>query len=165
LGKIVGLAAEPFADWKWVSSEKPANFKFKVPLNAYEVVDNQGDSTLYIMRVPREDGSMYVGNLTENKANYIYYANVVEAKSTQILVINDKAKFEWISPSQKENYAAEGYSQVQGGWEADGMPIYIARAKNGNQYSIGQISGNVCSVAAGRRVVAMEEYEILVWKR
>lgn len=165
VGKIVGLVAEPFADWKWVSSEKPANFKFKIPLNAYEVVDNQTDSALYVMRVPREDGSMYIGNLTENRATYLYNTNVVEAKNTQILVINNKSKFEWISPSQKESYAAEGYSQVQGGWEADGMPIYIARAKNGNQYSIGQVLGNVCNVAAGKQVLAVEEYEILVWKK
>lgn len=165
VGKITGLVAEPFADWKWVSSEKPANFKFKIPLNAYEVTDNQADTVLYVMRVPREDGSMYVGNLTESRATYLYNANVVEAKSTQILVINDKAKFEWIAPSQKESYAIEGYSQVQGGWEADGMPIYIARAKNGNQYSIGQLVGNVCSVAAGKKVLAVEEYEILVWKK
>lgn len=165
LGKIVGLAAEPFADWKWVVAERPGNFKFKIPLRAYQVADTQSDTLLYVMRVLREDGSAYIGNLSENIATYNYNLNVVEARFTQVLVINNSAKFEWIGAAQKESYFSEGYSLVQGGWESDGLPIYIARAKYAGKYRIGQIIGNMCKIAVGKTVVSVEDYEILVYKK
>jgi hypothetical protein len=163
VGKIVGLGAEPFADWKWVTTERPANFKFKIPIRAYEIANT--DTIFYVMRVQREDGSMYLGNLSENLANYAYMDIAVETRFAQLLVIDNKSKFEWVAAGKKDSYFAENYALVQGGWETDGKPLYIARAKVAGKYKVGQIVGNVCKIATGKTIANIQEYEVLMYKK
>lgn len=164
VGKITGLAAEPFGDWKWINTEKPGNFKFKIPLTAYPIDDSQADSVQYFMRVQREDGSMYIGSLSESKGTYGYEKSVLEARIAQVLTIHNKSKFVWVENTQKAKYLADGYKLVQGGWEADGMPMYIARAKKDDNYYAGQAGTNACKIVVRNRVVMSEEYEVLMWK-
>jgi archaellum component FlaF (FlaF/FlaG flagellin family) len=165
LGKITGLESDTKAVWKWVDSEKPANFKFRIPAYAHRVMNSNADTTLYIMRVLREDGSAYIGNLSDNIATYCYNSIVVEAKMAQVLTIEHTSNFEWMSVAHKESFFANGYSLVQGGWEADGLPIYIARANYLGKYRIGQILGNKCKIAIGKNIVSVQDYELLVHKK
>ncbi len=166
VGKITGLAAEPFADWKWVKTEKPANFKFKIPLNSFHLTEGQsGDSLQYIMRVHRTDGSMYLGNMTENRATYIYDKNIIEARNVQTLVISDKDKFEWVEATKKDEYFKEGYKTVQGGWETDGKPFVIVRAKYDGKYYIGQLSGTTCTIIVKQKPITIPNYELLLYKQ
>ncbi len=165
VGKITGLAAEPFADWKWVKTEKPANFKFKIPLNAFELAEQQTDTLQYLMRVHREDGSMYLGYLTENQGNYAYEKILVDARSAEILVIADEDKFEWVEASKKDEYLVEGYKTMQGGWDADGKPFTIVRAKYDGKYHVGQLNGTTCTIVVKQRLITMTTYELLLYKQ
>ncbi|KAJ2931235.1 hypothetical protein H1R20_g5882, partial [Candolleomyces eurysporus] len=105
------------------------------------VVGQEHSWTLYIGR------AFHKGSITPGKASDVFkkgavigYAHDEVHKDTYEILLGDMNGLKWVDTSGKLNVHALGKTPVDGGVDADGTPLYVARAQHKGVYHPGKCS-------------------------
>lgn len=119
-------------------------------------------SVLYVARA-YHGGSLVPGKLSPlYKTVYISYGGKEHEKTGYEVLTCEDPGLSWVS-------ACGGSlppGAVKGGWEEDGAPLYVARARVGRVQSVGKLNPRdhtFCHVSYGGKEHIMREYEVLVY--
>jgi len=135
-----------------------------VPHNAFPGGQDKSGEILYIGRAMHE-GSKIPGKLHPSHGVLYVAWGGREHKKTHYEVLVQKGDYLiWIIKTEASDMATMG--AIQGGYEADGSPLYIGRAQIDGKWTVGKVSPkyNVCYVPHGGKEHEEIQYEVLCAK-
>jgi hypothetical protein len=136
----------------------------KIPRSAIEAGRDKDNNPIYIARAYYED-SLQIGKASPvfKEGSAIGYAGrVIELNKFEIL-IGDPQAIRWVSYSYQLDLERLGATPVQGGKEANGTPIYIARVKYNDGVHTAKVGEHLpgAHLAFGGSEVIVDDYEVL----
>jgi Protein of unknown function (DUF3421) len=128
------------------------------PAYAFRGGNEADGSPLYIARIQHE-GGVHIGKARQNAAEAFIPYGGAELIVDRYDVYVGKGK--WVSGTNGKSPKGA----VMGGYEADGSPLYIARAYIGGGWHIGKARRNATEafIPYGGREEIVSDFQILVW--
>ncbi|KAF8482951.1 hypothetical protein DFH94DRAFT_843948 [Russula ochroleuca] len=150
----------PRAPTTWVLVEG----REKIPPSAIEAGRDKDNHPIYIARAYFED-SLQIGKASQvfkEGAAIGYGGRVVELNKFEVL-IGDPKGIRWVSYSYQLDLQRLGATPVEGGKEANGTPLYIARVKYSGGVHTAKVGTHLpaAQLAFSGTEVSVEDYEVL----
>jgi len=136
----------------------------KIPRSALEAGKDKDGNSIYIARAFFEGGTQ-IGKASRGfKAGAAigYAGSVVELNKFEVL-IGDSRGIQWVRFSSQLSIQRLGATPVEGGREADGKPLYVARVEYEHGWHTAKVGEHLpaAQLAFGGREVTITEYEVL----
>ncbi|KAH9961258.1 hypothetical protein BC827DRAFT_334920 [Russula dissimulans] len=146
----------------WIHVERRED----IPPQALEVGRDRDGNPIYVARVSYQ-GSLQVGKAArvfKQGAVIPYAGQAVEFSAFEVLVADPRA-IRWVRYSYQLNVQQVGARPVEGGREADGAPLYIARVEYEGGVHTAKVGEHLpgANVAFHGGEVQVEDYEVLVY--
>jgi hypothetical protein len=153
----------PRAPTTWVLVEG----RDKIPPSAYSVGNDKDNHPVFVARAFIDHGLQLGKASAQFKQGSAigYGGKVVELSTFEVLLADTNAVY-WVSFSNQLNLEELGAKPVEGGKEANGAVLYIARVKYNNGYHPAKIGEHLpaAHLAFNGTEVLVEDYEVLCFK-
>jgi len=152
----------PSAPTTWILVERRED----IPSQALDVGRDREGNVINISRVFYEDG-LQIGKASRvfQQGAVITYAGVAVENSTFEVLLADRRAVRWVPYSYQLNLRQLGARPVEGGREANGAPLYIARVKYEGGVHAAKVGEHLPAAHVGFRgkEIQVDDYEVLVY--